>query len=427
MSSTSDDAFLAGPFEPRRDASAAEPQQTGTGLDFLSEGEPVTPPPARRRAPLPVAALVATGWAGVLSYAAVLALFAMGFGGSSGSGPMETVRLAATGWLLAHGVPIETPADRLTLIPLSLTLLAVWRLARAGIHVSRALGGHRARTALRALGAGAAVGFVYAAFGGATAVLVTTPEVRVSWAAAAFSLGALGAVAAGVGAFGHSMAGRQLIHRIPPAIGDALRAGVLAAALLLATGAAGAGMSLALHGGDAAAVLHGFKAGLTGQAGITLACLAYAPNAAVWAVSYLIGPGFAVGVGTTVSQSMVVVGPVPALPLLPAVPDAPVAGIGPALLPAPLLAALAAGALLGRRRRVGWRSLIGSALLAAPIAGLLLAVAAWASAGGLGWGRLAEIGPSAWPVGVWGTAVAGAGLVIGALAARTLAGLRPPT
>jgi hypothetical protein len=152
----------------------------------------------------------------------------------------------------------------LTLVPLALTALAAWRLARAGVHVSRAIGGHRTRTLARAIAAGAAVGVAYAMLGAMAAILVTTPAVRVSVGAAAVALGAFGGLIACLGALGHSRAGRRVLRRIPALIGDALRAGVTAAALILATGAAGAGVSLALHGGDAAAALHGFRAGVVG-------------------------------------------------------------------------------------------------------------------------------------------------------------------
>jgi hypothetical protein len=84
-----------------------------------------------------------------------------------------------------------------------------------------------------------------------------------------------------------------------------------------------------------------------------------------------------------------------------------------------MVAALVAGWLPGRAAAyVG--ALLVTATLAAPMAGLVLMAAAWAAAGALGSGHLVEIGPPALPVGLWGTALAGAGLLVGAVAARTL-------
>ena len=53
-------------------------------------------------------------------------------------------------------------------------------------------------------------------------------------------------------------------------------------------------------------------------AGLALVVL---PNAALFAGSYLLGPGFAVGTATIASPTAVVLGPVPAFPLLAALPD----------------------------------------------------------------------------------------------------------
>ena len=142
----------------------------------------------------------------------------------------------------------------------------------------------------------------------------------------------------------------------------------------------------------------------------------------MWGAAYLIGPGFAVGVGTTVTPGAVVPGPMPAVPLLAGVPSAPVTGLGPVLLAVPLVAALIAGWIFARRRRsTSWRGLLGAATLAAPVAGLLFALAAAASGGALGSGRLAQIGPPVWPVALWGMALAAVGLFVGAAASRTLA------
>ena len=406
-------------------SSSALPASGSLTAGTPAPGDPVDPPrPAVWRGRrLPVAAVVATGWAALVSFAPVFALMLLS--GGATVDVWASARLAGAGWLLGHGVALPTPGDEITLIPLALLGLVLWRLARAGVHVSRAVGGHRGRSLAPLLSAALAVGMVYGVLGAVVATLVAGPDLPLSAGAAALRCGGIGFAAAALGALGHSRAGRRWLRRLPAVLGDGLRAGVLACAFMLAVGAAAAGVSLAIRGGDAAAVLGGFKAGVLGQAGITVMCLAYAPNAAIWATSYLIGPGFALGVGTTVSPSAVLVGPVPALPLLPGVPDAPIAGVGPALLAAPLVAALAAGWLLGRRHRTGWAGLIGSAGLGGLLAGGLLTAACWASSGGIGSGRLAELGPPAALVGAWGAALATAGLVLGAVVARSVARPRP--
>src|SRR5262249_35431778 len=146
--------------------------------------------------------------------------------------------------------------------------------------------------------------------------------------------------AASIGAVRHSRAGRRLVRRLPGLLVDGVRTGLATAALVVAAGAASAGVALALAGGDAAAMLGSYGAGATGQIGLTAICLVYLPNLAVWAAAYLLGPGFAFGAGTVVSPSDVLLGPLPGLPVLAAVPSAPLSGLTPALLGAPLLAGI---------------------------------------------------------------------------------------
>ena len=76
-------------------------------------------------------------------------------------------------------------------------------------------------------------------------------------------------------------------------------------------------------------------------AGLALVVL---PNAALFAGSYLLGPGFAVGTATIASPTAVVLGPVPAFPLLAALPDdgAPSSWMALLLLVPPVVAAYAA-------------------------------------------------------------------------------------
>lgn len=370
---------------------------------------------ARHGAPLPVAASVAAVWAATVSYVPLLILV---LAGSWGSGTPVTgaARLTGAGWLLAHGVPVETPADRVTLLPLAVTAVVFWRLTRAGVHASRAIGAHRARSAGRVLGAGLAVGLGYAVVGGIVARLVRTDDLQVSpWRATA-TLGLFGAAAAAMGGLTHSRSGRRLLAMAPEVLRDAVRTGTAAAAMVVAAGAAAAGVALAIHGGAGAEMLASYQAGVLGQAGITALCLVYLPNAAVWAAAYLLGPGFSIGTDSVVSPGEVILGSVPGLPVLAGLPSAPLTGAGPTLLGVPLLAGVAAGWLLARRRSGRpWSAVLGAAALAGPVGGVMVYGACVAASGSLGSGRLAAIGTSDWRVGVFAAFVVGLGALIGAM------------
>jgi len=197
-------------------------------------------------------------------------------------------------------------------------------------------------------------------------------------------------------------------------------------------------VTVAVAGGEAGSMFASYHTGVAGQAGLTLLCLVFAPNLASWAAAYLVGPGFAVGVATTVSAAKVNLGALPAVPVLAGLPTTPVSGWTAPLLGLPLAAGMAAGALLIRRQAreragrpgapvPGWGPVVLAALVAGPVAGVLLGLAAWASGGPLGSGRLAHTGPAALPVALVAAGVVAVGALIGAATMRVLEGVKSGT
>ncbi|TML25564.1 MAG: hypothetical protein E6G35_12055 [Actinobacteria bacterium] len=380
--------------------------------------------PTRRRAPVWLAAAVTTVWAAAVSYLPVLGLVML-LGQVSGGAPIGARLTFGTAfWLLAHGVPLSLGGDRLALVPLAVSVLAAWRVSRAGVHTARAIG---ARTAGRALLSAFAVATVYAGLGALAANLARPLAVPVE---SALRLGGFALVFAGLGAARESRSLGRLARRLPLPVRDGLRTGTVAAFLVLGAGAAVAGVAVAVSGGQASATLATFHAGVLGQAALTLVCLVYAPNLATWSAAYLIGPGFAVGAGTTVSAGKVSLGALPAVPVLAALPDSAVSGLGPLLRVLPMAGGMAAGWLLVRRRlrlaaerespTPGWGELIGICALAGPVGGVVLGLSAWASGGALGAGRLAVMGPVGWSVGVVAAGVLAFGALLAAVATRVL-------
>ena len=398
------------------------PDRWGLADDRPSRSWQAGPEAARRGAPLPLAAAFAAIWASVLGLLPMLAVAGVVAVGS-GATPVGVVRIGAGAWLLAHGAPVQTPADRITLVPLGLSVWIAWRLIRAGVHAARAIGAHRDPSVWPSVRAGAAVAVCYGLVGALVATLASFADVTVSpWRAAAMS-GLFALVTVTVGALRYGRAGRRLLRRLPRTVVDAARTGLAAVAFLVAAGSAAGGLALALAGGAATEMLTSFRAGVAGQAGITVLCLVFLPNLALWGAAYLLGPGFAVGFGTVVSPGDVLLGPVPALPVLAGLPSGPLSGIGPALLGVPLVAGIAAGILLARRSPLserGWGGLLSSAALAGPVAGVVLHLTAMASSGALGSGRLSQLGPVDWRVGLFATGVIAVGTVFGAATARTL-------
>jgi uncharacterized membrane protein YhaH (DUF805 family) len=379
-------------------------------------------PPA---APVLVAAAVTTGWASLVSLTPVLlAVAAVLLISPSPTDAEAVVRGGVAAWFLAHGVPIGTGVGPVSLTPLAVTALAVWRIVRAGVHTARVAGARRSRSLAPALRAGAAVGLAYGVYGSAAAAAISTSGLRVEYLRAGVTLAGFGLVAGLGGALREGGWPARVAARVPEPIRDGLRTGSVAVLLVLAAGAAATGLALALSAGVAVDMIRQYHTGVVGQAGLTLVCLVYAPNLAVWGAGYLVGPGFAIGVGTKISTATVTLGPVPAAPVLAAVPGRPLPAWSGLILTVPLLAGMIAGWLLARRRLRavdrGWWALLAPAAFAGPVAGAALALAAVASGGSLGDGRLAQVGAGPWPLAVVTTAVVAVGALATAAAMKVL-------
>jgi hypothetical protein len=152
----------------------------------------------------------------------------------------------------------------------------------------------------------------------------------------------------------------------------------------------------------------------------------------IWAASWLLGPGFAIGSGSLVSTGGTLLGPVPGIPLLGALPsDAPAFGalwlIVPVLLGfvgAWLVSSDPAVARAGGRGASWWAPLavaVGAAAASATVLGLL----AWWSGGAAGPGRLADVGPDPWPVAGVAAITVGLGALVGGYAARARSAREP--
>ncbi len=399
-------------------------------------------PPIRRasRAQLPVAVVLDTIWAALLSYLPVAAVIGLartleGAGGLGGA-----AHAGAAGWLLGHGVPIGTSIGSLGLAPLLLTVLVLWCLGRAGLQVVRAIGARRSGSMRSAVKVAFAIAITYSVLGMVTAWTIDGRGTEVSVGRAAVNFFVIG----WLGAFAGSVRGTDtlpaLAARVPRQLRDGIRAGVVAALFIVAAGAAVTGLAVAIGGGQAANMISAYRTGVAGQAGITLVSLAYGVNAVIWAAAYLVGPGFAIGSGSVIRITEVTVGPLPTVPLLAGLPNGPIGAVAAALLAIPVLAGLAAGWLLTRRRnpdktldpRTGqsaqppWKVTLGSGLLAGPTTGIVLGLLAWVSGGSLGDGRMAVVGPDPVQVGLIATVVIAVSATIGACAGRAFSPTRKP-
>jgi hypothetical protein len=438
----------------RREAGPGRDQHETVVVDQEALGRRATvklpgqrkPVDGRKRPPLLVAAGFATLWAAFLSYLPVAAVIGLARTLEGSGGLAGAAHAGLAGWLLGHGVPIGTSIGPLALAPLLLTLLATWRLNRAGLHVTRAIGARHSGSIRTALRVAATIAIAYAILGWLAAIAVDGRGTDVSAARAAVNFFVLGLLASLIGALRSTDGLLVLARRMPPVLRHGLRTGLVAALLIVAVGAAFAGLSVAIGGGQAADMISAYRTGTAGQAGITLVSLAYGVNAAIWAAAYLLGPGFLLGTNSIIRLTDVTVGPLPTLPLLAGLPDGPMGATGALLLAVPVLIGMSGGWMLTRRlsqgrghgapkrpiqggparpgepphhsSRPAWTRVIGAALISGPVAGVVLGALSWLSSGSLGSGRLSAIGPVPWQVAVVTTAVIALSSTIGAAAGR---------
>ena len=386
------------------------------------------PQPASRAAPRPavasvrlrpllIAAAATGGWAAVVSFAPVLAVVLLGWFGTADVSGGTAVRFAITGWLLAHGVPFTAPHGQVGLVPLGITALVVWRLVRAGAHTAHAVatGPRDVPYVVGALTIG------YGALGAVAAYVASTGTFGSSPLRAFLTCGVVAAVSSAPGVMVETGAAGALWRRLPEPVREALRGGAYAGLIVLAAGAALAGLATVVAYPDAVDLYQGYRAGVAGGAGITLVGLIYAPNLAVWGASYLIGPGFSFGVGTHVTLFDVSLGPLPAVPVLAGLPTGAAPTAVGVLLAVPVVAGMVAGVAAARRDTdLARRPLLGGAALTGPVAGALLGVASFASSGPLGSGHLAVVGPTWWSVALAATVAVAAGATLAAAATRAL-------
>jgi hypothetical protein len=145
--------------------------------------------------------------------------------------------------------------------------------------------------------------------------------------------------------------------------------------------------------------------GFIGSALLLLAGLSYLPNTVIWAIAYILGPGFSFGLGTAVSPSGSALGAVPAFPVLAALPVGPRAAFPPWLGFFILALPYLAGALAGLMTvRIAPTPFLEAAplwgLLTGSLTALVIGFGAWLSGGPLGAGRLASVGPAGAEVGL---------------------------
>jgi Family of unknown function (DUF6350) len=204
---------------------------------------------------------------------------------------------------------------------------------------------------------------------------------------------------------------RDRYNVLPPhvrtVIAGALRGGAAAAAAVITVSAVTVAVLIVGNYATVIGLYETLQAGVAGGIALTLAQLALVPNLVIWASAWFIGPGIAIGTGTSVSPVGTTLGSVPGLPILGALPNGTLT-LGFLGLLVPVLIGFLCGVVIRQRmpqpelilsKRSSVWYFVATGVGIGVVAGLLLGLLAWASTGALGPGRLVDVGPNPLLVG----------------------------
>lgn len=149
------------------------------------------------------------------------------------------------------------------------------------------------------------------------------------------------------------------------------------------------------------------QGGIIGGFSATLMQLAFLPNLTYYVSAWLVGPGFAIGAGSSVSPLGTALGPLPTIPVFGAIPAGDFA-VGMIVLAVPVLVALAVTVAVKKyaaEARHNFATPLASAIAMGLsigfVAALEMAVLAWLTHASIGPGRMQDIGANPLWIFIW--------------------------
>jgi hypothetical protein len=342
-------------------------------------------------------------------------------------------------WLLANGAPLSSGPATISLMPLLLTIIPLVVATMAARRIVMQLDdGRPARFSgwggLRRDVADAGLTFAssYAAVGLVVALATAGDPLHASLPGSVVGTAVVGAVSmlaalalefrGQIGSVAPDLAG-VVEARVPIHLRRAIRPGLWGASAIFGAGVALTLVMVVMHLGRIGRLYDALGADPVGTVMLSLGQLTVLPNVALWAASWMAGPGFGLGEGTAITWSHSNPG---LLPLIPGLGAVPAPGPLPAGLWFSVLVPVAAGALVGWRalrvvaRLSSWQAKASVAGAACAVAALILTLATALAGGSLGAARLSGLGA---PSLVFGASVLGE-LLLGAAAVVCLSHLR---
>ena len=346
----------------------------------------------------------------------------------------RALSVGSSAWLLAHGAQLSSGPATISLMPMLLTAVTLVVATIAARRIVRQLDAGRPRRfkrwgGLRRDVADAGIAFVssYAAVGLVVALATSGQPLRASVWGSVVGTAVVGAVSmlvalalefrGEIGSVAPDLTG-ALEARVSILVRRAIRPGLWGALAIFGAGLALALVVVVVHLDRIGRLYDTLGADPVGISVLSLGQVMVLPNVALWAASWMAGPGFGFGEGSAITWSHSSPGLLPLIPGLGALPDP---GPLPAGLWLTVLVPVAAGGLVGWRalrevaRLSAWQVKARTAASACVVAALVLTAASALAGGSLGAVRLGWVGaPSLlFGVAVLGELVLGASIVVG--------------
>jgi Family of unknown function (DUF6350) len=400
-------------------------------------------PSALARGPL-LSRSAAAGVSAALVSMLIIALPALLAWVASADSTVDWTRALSVGssaWLLANGADLRSGTATISLTPWLLTAVPLFAATIAARRILAQLD-HRHPRRFRRWGglrrdvADAGLAFVssYAAVGLVASLATSGHPLRASALGSVLGTAVVGTVSvllalalefrSEIGSVAPELTG-ALEARLSIHLRRAIRPGLWGALSIFGAGLALALVTVVMRLDRIGALYETLGADPVGMSVLSLGQLLVLPNVALWAASWMAGPGFGFGEGTAITWSHSNPGLLPLIPGLGALPDP---GPLPPGLWLSILVPVAAGALVGWRalravaRLSSWQVKTHVTVAACVVAALVLTLASALAGGSLGADRLSGVGASSLVFGaaVLGEMLLGAAAVVGLSHLRTV-------
>src|SRR4051794_39761646 len=263
----------------------------------------------------------------------------------------DALRVGADAWLVGNGSGFSVRGAPLGIVPLTLTgviVAVLYRYGRWDAASSQDIDDDRTLGLAAIIFTG-----IYMVIAVVTCVVVglddSGPGLGRPIVGSMLSGGVAGTLGMAVGTWPLGLA----VARVPGWVRSVAYGAAVSFLLLLVASAVLVAVMVLLGINQASSMMSGLHLGPGDYVMYTLGTLAGVPNAVLPGGAYLLGPGFAIGTGTTVSPTVVSLGPMPAFPLLAGLPEAgPTPGWTVGLMAVPVLVAVVGSVMAQRAYRV---------------------------------------------------------------------------